>query len=185
MKLSTIGLAITLTTALSLLAPISLAYADSGSRTYNYLIGTDFLCSLDPSACPAISMADNGDTISIAGSGTFSLRPFAVTGSGTFTHKNSAGTVLGAGTWVAMKLIAFHSFGDATPQGLPSNLEGGQLVVQVQLLVNGTPVFKAVLGVDCELGKVPPGQSEGITLSVQEAINFNKKVSGFTVFVRT
>jgi len=64
-------------------------------------------------------------------------------------------------------------------------LEGGQLVLRVQLLVDGNPVFNAILNIDCELGKIPPGQHEGITLNVQGAINFNQKVSGFTVFVRT
>ena len=86
---------------------------------------------------------------------------------------------------MVLKLLAFHSFGDATPQGLPSNLEGGQLVLLVQLQVNGTPVFNTILNVDCELGTPPPGQTEGITLTVQNVINCSEKVSGFTVFIRT
>lgn len=185
MKFSTLGIVLAMTAVLSLLAPVSLVAADRGSRNYQYLIGTGLLCDLAPNACPDISRAANGDTIEVTGSGTFSLRPSTATGGGTFAHKAPSGEVRGAGTWVALKLVAFHSFGDATPQGLPSNLEGGQLVLLVQLQVDGMPAFNAILNVDCELGKIPPGQSEGITLEVQKAINFNKKVSGLTVFVRT
>lgn len=186
MKNTTIGLALALIAGLSLLAPVSLAYADRGSRNYSYYIGAGPVCGLAPDACPVISTAENGDTITVTGSGTFSLRPFSATGGGNFIHKDSSGNVLGAGTWVASKLLGFHSFGDATPQGLPSNLEGGQLVLQVQLVdFDGNPLFNAIMNIDCDLGKVPPGQHEGITLTVQRAINFNEKVSGFTVFVRT
>jgi len=151
---------------------------------YQFLVGSGLLCDIAPDACPDISMASNGDTVSVSGGGTFGLAPFAATGTGSFIHKSASGDARAEGTWVVLRLLAFHSFGDATPQGLPSNLEGGQLVLLVQLQVNGTPVFNAILNVDCELGTPPPGQSEGFTLSVQNALNFNKKVSGFTVFIR-
>lgn len=185
MKVVSLGIALAIIAILSLLAPVSPVSADKGPRTYQFLVGSGLLCDLDPSGCPDISMADNGDTIAVAGSGTFSLQPFTATGSGTFLHKSPTGEIKGNGTWVVLRLVAFHSFGDATPQGLPSNLEGGQLLLLVQLQVGGTPVFNAILNVDCALGRPPPGQSEGITLAVQNVINFNKKVSGFTVFIRT
>lgn len=185
MRAISLGLALAVIAGLSLLAPIPLSYADRGPRTYAYFIGAGPVCPLAPDACPVISTAENGDTITVTGSGTFSLRPYSATGGGNFIHKDSSGNILGSGTWVASRLLGFHSFGDATPQGLPSNLEGGQLVLQVQLLVDGNPVFTAIMNVDCELGRIPPGQHEGITLAVQRAINFNEKVSGLTVFVRT
>src|SRR5213594_2345107 len=86
--------------------------------TFTYLIATDFLCGLDPSACPAISRsAGLGDTIELTGSGTFSLRPKAVSGGGTFVHKNAAG-VFAMGKWDAVALLSFQSYGSASPQGL-------------------------------------------------------------------
>ena len=58
MKNTTIGLALAIIAGLSLLAPVSLAYADRGSRTYNYYIGAGPVCDLAPDACPVISTAE-------------------------------------------------------------------------------------------------------------------------------
>src|SRR6266446_6720838 len=68
--------------------------ADSGAATYTYLLGAGPICSLEPTACPDIAEAPNGDRIELAGSGTFSIHPKSVTGGGTFTHKNANGDVL-------------------------------------------------------------------------------------------
>ncbi len=152
--------------------------ADSGSATFQYLIGTDFLCALDPSACPAIAEADNGDTIEIAGSGNLSTRPKSVTGGGTFTHKNSSGSVLGSGSWTAEQLISFNGYG-CGGLGLPDNFCGGLAIIRVHL----SPGFDAILQVDCAIGKVPSGHSEGVRLAIQDLLNFNRRVSGFTVFI--
>jgi hypothetical protein len=38
--------------------------------------------------------------------------------------------------------------------------------------------------VDRAIGKFPPWHTEGIRLNVQGLLNFNQKVSGFTVFIR-
>ena len=184
MKISILGIAIAATALLSLLSMSPVA-ADSGQRNYQFLVGSGSLCELAPDACPDVSMASNGDTVQIAGAGSFSLHSSSATGGGTFVHKALSGETKAAGTWIVLSFLAFHSFGNAVPQGLPSSLEGGQLVLLVQLQVNGTPVHNAILNVDCELGSAPHGQSEGITLAVQNAINFDKKVSGFTVFIRT
>ena len=154
------------------------AYADSGARTYTYLLGTSFLCGLDPSACPDIARAPNGDTVTITGAGTFSIHPKSVTGGGGFVHKNAAGAVLVSGTWTATQLLAFHSFGNQPD--LPPELEGGHALIRVHL----SPGFDAILQVDCAIGKVPPGHGEGVRLAVQNVLNFNEKVSGFTVFIR-
>ncbi|TMI35578.1 hypothetical protein E6H26_06075 [Candidatus Bathyarchaeota archaeon] len=171
MKVANLVVPLVLLAALSLLGPVSPAAADRGPRMYQFLVGSGLLCDLAPDACPDISMASNGDTVSVSGGGTFSLAPFGATGTGSFIHKSASGDVRAEGSWVVLRLLAFHSFGDATPL--------------VQLQVNGTPVFNAILNVDCELGTPPPGQSEGFAVSVQNAVNFNKKLSGFTVFIRT
>src|SRR5712691_8545219 len=91
------------------------ASAKSATVTYNYLAGSGFLCSLSPDACPDVASAPNGDTISIAGSGTLSIHPDSVTGGGTYIHKDASGTVLDQGTWTAQQLLSFVSYGTAPP----------------------------------------------------------------------
>ena len=159
-------------------------FADSSHKTYQYLLGVDPLCSLAPDACPDVSSAPNGDTMAVAGMGTFDISSMTATGGGTFVHKTADGTIRASGTWQTTKLLAFHSFGSGSAQGLPSNFEGGLGLIQVTLKVHDTPVFNAVLKVGCALGNPPGGWHEGIELTVLGAgINFNEKVSGFTLFI--
>ena len=167
-----------------LLARGATASAKSATVTYNYLTGSDFLCGLSPDACPDVASASNGDTISITGSGTLSIHPESVTGSGTFTHKDASGTVKGAGTWTAQQLLSFVSYG--TSPGLPPTFEGGKALVLIHLSPNaGGSGFDAVLRITCLVGSPPAGAHEGIRLNVQDVINFNKEVSGLTLFIRT
>ncbi len=173
----TVGITLLLTLSFA-----NLAYADSGSRSYNYLAGTGFLCTLGPGACPDIAIATNSDTITLTGSGSFTIHPDSVSGSGTFIHTSSGGVVLATGTWTATKLLSFDSF---TSPSVPGDAEGGKALITVNLFVGGTLVHTGVLTVICDLGSPPPGQLEGIQLNVQDVINFNKQVSGFTVFLRT
>ncbi|MBI2449799.1 hypothetical protein HYV49_05905 [Candidatus Pacearchaeota archaeon] len=164
---------------------LPLVFADSESVTLGFLIGTGFLCDLDSSACPVIAMADNGDTVELTGTGTLSTHPKSVSGEGTFVHKNADGTILATGTWTATKLLSFHSYGSGATQGLPEELEGGRASILVHLNPDtGGPGFDAILEIDCTLGnKIPNGAIEGIRLNVKDALNFNKMVSGFTVFI--
>src|SRR2546430_12930472 len=90
----------------TLLHPTS--FADSSHKTYQYLLGVDPLCSLAPDACPDVSSAPNGDTVAVAGMGTFDTRSMTATGDGTFIHKMADGTIRASGTWHATKLLAFH-----------------------------------------------------------------------------
>ncbi len=160
------------------------ASAKSATVTYNYLAGSGFLCSLSPDACPDVARADNGDTISIAGSGTLSIHPDSVTGSGTFTHKDASGTVLAEGTWTAQQLLSFVSYG--TSPSFPPTFEGGKALVSIHLSPNtGGSGFDAVLRITCLIGSPPAAAHEGIRLNVQDVIDFNKEVSGDTVFIRT
>jgi hypothetical protein len=163
------------------------ARADSGARTYDFLIASDFLCGLEPSACPAIAMAENGDTVEITGAGTFTIHPDTVHGGGSFAHKDAAGHVLFTGTWTAVEVLSFHSYGSGAVQGLPQEFEGGQLMLRV-LMDPGEPGgarFPAILWVHCLLGdKIPQGSEEGIRLNVPGVLNFQQTVSGFTLFIR-
>ena len=167
---------------LSLILPLGFA-AGHSTASFQFLVGTGPLCSLPvPNPCPDISTADNGDTVALTGQGTLSVFAKSVTGSGTFVHKASDGTVRATGTWIALQLMSFRSFGNSP--GLPSNFVGGKALMLVQLSVDGKPVHTAVLTVICEVGNPPDGFHEGFKLAVQGTpFNFNKQVSGLTLFI--
>ncbi len=157
------------------------ASAHSDTVTYNYLAGSGLIC---PAGCPDVASAPNGDTITIAGSGTLSIHPNSVTGNGTFIHKDASGTVLGEGTWTAQQLLSFVSYG--TSPAFPPNFEGGKALVRIHLSPStGGAGFDAVLRITCLIGSPPASAKEGIRLDVQDVINFNKEVSGETLFIRT
>lgn len=167
---------------LSLILPLGFA-AGHSTASFQFLVGTGPLCNLPvPNPCPDISMADNGDTIALTGQGTLSVFPNSVTGSGTFKHMAPDGTVRAMGMWTALQLMSFRSFGNSP--GLPSNFDGGKALMLIQLSVNGHPVHTAVLTVICEVGNPPDGLHEGFRLAVQDTpFNFNKQVSGLTLFI--
>ncbi len=166
-----------------LLARGAPASAKSATVTFNYLVGSGPLCSLAPDACPDVASAPNGDTITMSGEGTLSIHPDSVTGGGTFIHKDASGTVLAEGTWTAQQLLSFVSYG--TSPGLPATFEGGKALVLIHLSPNaGGSGFDAVLRITCLVGSPPAGAHEGIRLNVQDVINFNKEVSGLTLFIR-
>ncbi len=181
-KLRSLSLIAVLALCLSVLGVGSVA-ADSGSANYQYLVGTSFLCGLDPSACPDVAMADNGDTIDISGSGTLSIHPKSVTGGGTFVHHLAGGSV--SGTWTAEQLLSFDSYGSSPV--LPPELTAGLALIRVHLVAaGGSPQADAILRVTCVLpgAKVPAGAEEGVRLNIQDLLNFNQEVSGFTVFIK-
>lgn len=165
------------------------ARADSGARTYTYLIATAFLCALPAPlpACPAIASADNGDTVEIAGSGTFTIHSKSASGGGGFVHKDPGGTPLASGTWSATELLSFQGYGTSTPD-FPPTFEGGKVLMRVTLTPSTGPFvgssFGAVLQVDCLIGKTPAGAAEGVRLNIQGALNFNREVSGLTLYIR-
>ncbi len=159
------------------------ASADSDSATYQYLIGTGFICSLGPGVCPDVAMAPNGDTITITGEGRLSVHPKSANGGGAFTHRDSHGNVKGTGTWTAEELLSFKSFG-AGP-GFPAGFTGGHALISIHLLpAAGGPGFDAILTVTCDLHSNPPGQTEGVKLAVPGVLNFNSKVSGGNLFIK-
>ena len=156
--------------------------ADSGAATYAYLIAAEPLCDLPlPSPCPAVSMASNGDTIEMTGAGTLSIHPKSVSGGGDFTH-NFAGGGSVSGTWTAKQLLSFHGYG-CGGGGLPADFCGGLAVIRVELFVGSMHVADGTLQVDCLIAKFPAGAIEGVRLAVQGGPNFNKEVSGVTLFI--
>ena len=158
------------------------ASAQSATVTYDYFAGSGVPCNI--TECPDVASAPNGDTITIAGQGTLSIHPDSVTGGGTYIHKDASGTVLDQGTWTAQQLLSFVSYGTAPP--FPSTFEGGKALVRIHLSPNtGGSGFDGVLRITCLVGSPPPSAHEGIRLNIQDVINFNKEVSGDTLFIRT
>lgn len=142
-----------------------------------------------------VGIAANGDRVVVGGSGTFQVNPKAVEASGTFTHTDAAGTVLGGGTWTATDLIAFQPYGCgvvAFPDPdviLPSNFCGGKLKLRVELTTPGG-TFDGILTVFCIIGPNPPNSheqpiGEGVTLDIAGVINFNHTGGGMNVYVKT
>ena len=157
---------------------ITIAAQKISQTDYIYLLGEEFIEGPDKAVAP------NGDVVSLIGSGTLSIHSKSVTGSGEFTHSNGSGIVLGSGSWSAEQLLSFHSYGNSAP-AVPAELEGGRALIRIHLSPKaGGAGFDAILQIDCLLGNPPPGAFEGIRLDVQGVINFNKAVSGETVFIR-
>ena len=173
-----------LATAIPFAAAHSTGTSQSAPQSFTYVLGQGILCSLEETACPDITMAPNGDSVALNGTGTLRIHTKSVTGGGVFVHMDSSGHELIHGTWEAKDLLSFVSYGDATPQGLPANLFGGKAVIHVTLLVGGKPVHDGILTIYCTLGNPPHGAHEGVRLNVQDVINFNNQVSGDTVFVK-
>ncbi len=171
-----LSLVVALVLAASIYGAIA-AQADSGSQSFRYFAGAGPVCALAPNACPDVARAENGDTIDIAGSGMLSIHDKTVTGKGTFMHRAPNGTLRASGFWTATDLLSFNSYGNSPD--LPPNLFGGLARIRVHLSAG----FDAILEIDCEIGKAPGGHSEGVRLVVDNGLNFNQKVSGFTVFV--
>jgi hypothetical protein len=158
--------------------------ASGDSATHTFLLEVEV---------PNVSQAPNGDRVAITGEGEFQVHPKAVEAEGGFTHTDSAGTVLAAGTWTATNLLAYQSYGCGVVEGdpLPPELCGGQLKMAVVLTPDGTSLqIPAILTVFCIIGPNPPNShddmsGEGITLVVPGIVNFNQIVSGMNVYVQT
>src|SRR6266487_4842233 len=108
---------------------LSSVIAQSGKNAqtdYVYLLG------VEPIEGPDKAVAPNGDTITIAGSGTFSIHAKSVTGNGWFQHTNDAGTLLASGTWNALQLMGFKSSG-APGSPFPAGFEAGLATIRIHL----------------------------------------------------
>ncbi len=158
------------------------ASADSGHCDYQYLLASGSLCDLEETACSDIAMAPNGDTIDISGEGTLNIHSKGVTGGGSFTHHTPVGPI--SGTWAANQLLGFHEFGCGGGP-FPPNFCGGHVLMSVTLSVGGTPVHNGTLEFDCVIGKPPAGFEEGVRLAVRGGLNFNEKLSGDTLLIKS
>jgi len=186
------GLILVLLGFLAVLVPIAPAAAANHDTELRFLVGTGLLCSLAPNACPDVSRAANGDTVSLAGKGTISTGENdndgagKATGHGTFVHKNAEGGVIAHGTWKATNLLSFTPYGSGSVQGLSPNFQGGLATISITIRPDDAPqgtVLHGVLAIDCALGNPPATAKEGVTVTVPNLITFNTKVSGFTLFI--
>ncbi len=138
-----------------------------------------------------VAMAANGETTTVVVTGVFDVAAKTASGSGTFMHRASDGTLLNSGTLTITGLTAFQFFGCGfTPDGnqLPPNFCGGRAILTMEAHPADAPGVNvdAILTVTCDLtggGSPPPGQPEGITVDVPGHLNFNQSVSGNTLFV--
>jgi hypothetical protein len=166
-----------------MLAP-TIAVADSATHTYElHMEGPNF------------GVAANGDRVTVEGRADFSVNPKSATGSGTFTHSSSSGTVRGAGTWQATELLDYQPYGCGIvhfPEGdviLPDNFCGGKVKMRVTLT---TPhgQLPGIMTVICIIGPNPPNsafgtRSEGVMLDIPGIINFNHSAGGDNMIIQT
>ena len=163
------------------------AVVDQGTpATYAWHAGDAFLAALNPAFSPDVAEASNGDRIVIRGTGTLGIHPKSVTGGGTFTHLSPTGAVLAAGTFRAVELLSFVSYGPSS--ATPPSFNSGKALLRVLLFPGGAGSgIDAIFRIECTLpgGDVPNGLEEGINLNVAGVANFNEQVSGNTVFIKT
>lgn len=84
---------------------------------------------------PDVSFAANGDRIEITGEGKLSIHAKSVTGGGTFVHRDADGDVLAEGTWAAVRLKSFQSYGPSP--AFPPTFEAGEAIMAVDLWPDG------------------------------------------------
>jgi hypothetical protein len=142
--------------------------ANGNHDSYAWIVGVD-----PPFSDTAI--APNGSTITMTGNGTFTAGP-GKSASGDGTYSLSDGT---SGTWSVTGVQGFVSYGNATPQGLPDILFGGEVKLRISLSSGAD----GVLTITCVLGSPPAGKTEGIAVILGNSGQFTKHDGGDNVFV--
>ena len=161
---------------------------NSVNATYEYFSGSS-------------ARASNGDVMWIIGNnsfetigsneGTLTVYPKTVQGDGVFFHEDSDGNLLGSGIWEATDLLSFKDYGTSPfLEGLEDPFydgwKAGSANIRIHLVADGGAEFDAILRIRCLLpeSNTPPSWAEGIRISVQDGLNFNKTVEGgFTLFI--
>jgi hypothetical protein len=158
-----------LVSAALVLAPAAALASDANGNHGSYL----FHIGLGPSGMGAPASAGDGSTIFVTGDGTFQAPNGSAAGGGTYTLENSAGTIVGSGSWTVDSIQNFVFYG-VTPSGIVAgeaklkvHLTGGPLAGD-----DGTLTIWCVAG-----GLAPPGKSEGIALVLGQGGAFTH--SGF------
>jgi hypothetical protein len=90
---------------------------------------------------------------------------------------------------MATGLLTLIPYGCGGP--VPPNFCGGRAAFVVHLVAHpasnpsATVEADGVLELECTLGNPPAGAREGFRLNVKDLLNFNKSVSGDTLFIKT
>jgi hypothetical protein len=157
--------------------PVFGAVDQNESATYDWIINN------------TTTEASNGDRITIPFTrGPLSIHPKSASGGGMFAHTNAAGAVIGAGTWTVTTLLSFQSYGPPSPGFPVPNASAGKAQFRVVFTPAGTTLtIPGIMDVECILpgSESPGGTVEGVRVAVPGVANFNKPVSGTTLFIRT
>jgi hypothetical protein len=166
------------------------AQATTASGSYHWEAGAGVpVCFFEAIACPDVARASNGDIFMLRAEGDLNTANGAASGGGTFEHRTAAGNLVASGTLTAMRLLTFTPYGCGGP--VPPNFCGGRAALAVHLVAHlasnpsATVEADGILEVECVLGNPPAGANEGIRLNVNDLINFNKSLSGDTLFIKT
>jgi hypothetical protein len=164
--------------------------AHTSKAGYDYHIGDAFLQDLGFPAGEQ-AMAENGDVVTLVGSGSFSANGKSADGGGTFSHHVAASDATITGTWVATRTISFQFYGCGVAEGapLPPDFCGGLLKLAVTATPDAFPDvhLSATLWINCVVGtNVPASVVEGVRLNVPRIIHFNKPVleSGANIYIQ-
>ena len=168
---------------LLLLALSALTFATQAVRAQNAHGNHDtylFVVGGPPVEGPDVSTAPDGSTVTISGNGSFTAGPDkTATGGGTYTIKDAAGTIVAAGSWTVVSILGFVDYG--TDPSAPPTFHGGE----AQLRISLSGIGEGVLTVECLVSTPPPaGKDEGIRLVLGQGLNFNKSMSGETIFIK-
>jgi len=124
---------------------------------------------------------DAGDTVGLYGTGTFDHVTGQVDGQGSYTLRDKSGHVIARGSWHAMHVESWISYG--SPDGV---VEGGKLVLSVAIYNPDDTLFTITndFTITCLIGNPPPGSEEGVT---DPALGYTQPIEGahrFTLFLR-
>jgi hypothetical protein len=155
-------------------APGALSFGavdEDESASYTWIVGHDF------------TEASNGDQLELRGTGPLTIHPKSASGGGTFTRRNAS-----SGAWTVTELLSFQSYGPPSPGFPVPNASAGRAQFRVEFRPAGTTLtLKGIMDVECVLpgSAAPGGTVEGVRVVVPGVANFNKPVSGGTLFIRT
>jgi hypothetical protein len=174
---------------LALMVPTA-AVAHTSRATYEWHVGDAFLVSLGfPVGDQAI--AENGDVVTLVGTGTFTADGKLATGGGTFSHHRVSDDATITGTWTADRVISFQFYGcGQNPAGpLPPDFCGGLLKMAITATPDAFPDLhlSGTLWINCIVGTdVPASVIEGVRVIIPGIVHFNKSVleSGANVYIQ-
>ncbi len=136
--------------------------AQAAANKFVFHVGDAFLAAVNPDFAPDFALSTaTGDRLQLR-------------------------SLFADGSWIAVGIVSWRSYGNGVPQGLPPNFFGGVLVILIEVHPNlpGDPVLQATLRVDCVLGHPPAGAEEGIQVDVPAfPITFDHEDGGATLFV--